>query len=86
METEALGRESGGGFGFIGEVSCGAVAAAFSMVDGCPHPGIGGPARLPRPLGSPGKRELETQRWSFEHVETRPTVCMTQFKMNSSRP
>ena len=82
METEALGRESGGGFGFIGEVSCGAVAAAFSMMDSCPHPRDGGPARLPCPLGSTGERELETQRWRFEHVETRSR----EFKMNTSRP
>lgn len=82
METEALGHESGGGFGFIGEVSCGAMAEAFSMTDSCPHPRDGGPAWLPCPLGSTGERELETQRWSFEHVETRSR----EFKMNTSRP
>lgn len=62
------------------------MAEAFSMTDSCPHPcdgvGVGAPARLPCPLGSTGERELETQRWSFEHVETR----LREFKMNTSRP
>lgn len=72
IETDALGHESGGGFGFIWEASRGDMAAAFSIAGGCSHPHDGGLALLPLPLESTGERELEMQRLSVEHVETRP--------------